>query len=153
MGDDLQFYTAAEVASLLRLNHQVVQRKLQSGALPGYRIGKEWRVERAQLLAWLDEHSNQRTAEERVLATFTTDDGRLSSLPVPRAKREVVLRHVAASFEHGRTYSEREMSTALRAFHDDVATLRRELVSAKLFVRTADGTYKRAAPREAALRG
>lgn len=147
MGEDLQFYTAAEVAGLLRLNHQVVQRKLQAGELPGYRIGKEWRVERAQLLAWLEAHSNQRSDAERVLATFTGDDGRLTALPVPRAKRDVVLRHVARAFTPDRTYSEREMNTVLRTFHDDVATLRRELISTRLFVRTPDGTYKRAAAR------
>ena len=34
MGDDLTFYTAAEVADLLRLHLQVVQRKLQAGEMP-----------------------------------------------------------------------------------------------------------------------
>ena len=51
-------YTAGEVAELLRLNHQVVQRKLQAGDIPGYRIGREWRVEHSQLLGWLEKHSN-----------------------------------------------------------------------------------------------
>ena len=54
-------YTAGEVAELLRLNHQVVQRKLQAGDIPGYRIGREWRVEQSQLMDWLEKHSNQRT--------------------------------------------------------------------------------------------
>src|SRR4051812_36576012 len=59
---DLVLYTANEVADLLRLHHQVVQRKLQAGEIPGYRIGREWRVERTQLLAWLEQHSNQQPA-------------------------------------------------------------------------------------------
>jgi excisionase family DNA binding protein len=58
--EDPQFYTSAEVADLLRMNHQVVQRKLQAGEIPAYRIGREWRVERAQLMEWLESHSNRR---------------------------------------------------------------------------------------------
>ena len=50
---DLTFYTAAEVAEMLRLNHQVVLRKLQAGEIPGYKIGKEWRIEKGRLLGWL----------------------------------------------------------------------------------------------------
>ena len=75
---DLTFYTSAEVAQLLRLHPQVVQRKLQAGAIPGYRIGREWRVEREQLIAWLEQHSNQRarSPEMRVVENFFTLDGR-----------------------------------------------------------------------------
>ena len=77
-------YTAAEVAELLRLNHQVVQRKLQAGDIPGYRIGREWRVEHSQLIGWLERHSNQRRATSdagKVLRNFLDDDGRLRSIP------------------------------------------------------------------------
>ena len=138
-------YTAAEVAELLRLNHQVVQRKLQAGEIPGYRIGREWRVEQSQLMGWLEKHSNQRRVTSdagKVLQTFLDDDGRLRSIPASRAKRAVVLEYLADQLEAGRTYRERELNTVLRRFHDDVATLRRELVGAKLVVRTTDGVYK-----------
>jgi excisionase family DNA binding protein len=138
-------YTAAEVADLLRLNQQVVQRKLQAGEIPGYRIGREWRVEQSQLMDWLEQHSNQRRVTSdagKVLRTFLDDDGRLRSIPVSRAKRAVVLEYLADQLEAGRTYRERELNAVLRRFHDDVATLRRELVGAKLVVRTTDGVYK-----------
>ncbi len=137
-------YTAGEVAELLRLNHQVVQRKLQAGDIPGYRIGREWRVEHSQLLGWLEKHSNRRTSSDasKVLRAFLDEEGRLRSIPVSRAKRAVVLEYLADHLEAGRTYGERELSGVLRRFHDDVATLRRELVGAKLVVRTTDGVYK-----------
>jgi hypothetical protein len=35
------------------------------------------------------------------------------------------------------------VSNVLRRFHEDTATLRREMVGLKLFVRTPDGVYKR----------
>lgn len=132
-------YTAAEVADLLRMNHQVVQRKLQAGEIPGYRIGREWRVERAQLMAWLERHSNQRGP----LDSHFTDDGRLRALPAKRTERRPVLERIAAGFAPDRTWPEIDLNTELRRFHDDVAALRRELIAEKLFIRTPDGVYKR----------
>jgi excisionase family DNA binding protein len=145
---ELAFYTAAEVAQLLRLNPQVVQRKLQAGAIPGYQIGREWRVERAQLLDWLEQHSNQRarTPSARIVQNFFTSEGRLRSIPAQRSKRQVVLDRLASEFAPDRTYSEREVNTVLRRFHDDVATIRRELVATKKLMRTRNGVYKRVSP-------
>ena len=151
---DLTFYTSAEVAQLLRLHPQVVQRKLQAGAIPGYRIGREWRVEREQLIAWLEQHSNQRarSPEMRVVENFFTADGRLRAIPAQRSKRNVVLERLAAEFEPARSYNEREVNAILRRFHDDVATIRRELIATKKLVRTRNGVYKRSGSTEPALR-
>ena len=123
---EIVLYTAGEVAELLRLNHQVVQRKLQAGDIPGYRIGREWRVEQSQLRDWLEKHSNQRATDAgKVLRNFLDKEGRLRSIPVSRAKRAVVLEYLADHLEAGRTYRERELSAVLRRFHDDVATQER----------------------------
>lgn len=142
---DVVLYTAAEVAEILRMNHQVIQRKLQAGEIPAYRIGREWRVEKAQLMTWLERHSNQkaRTPAERVLATFFAEDGRLRSLPAPHAKRKIVLERLLEPFEKNRTYTEVEVNDLLRPFHDDVASLRRELIAWKMLSRTR-GIYRRA---------
>lgn len=148
----LTLYTAAEVAEVLRLNPQVVQRKLQAGEIPGYRIGREWRVEHGKLLEWLEEHSNQRSPDDKLLANWFDRDGRLKALPVQRKKRDVVLRHLAERFSTERTYTEREMNADLRKAHDDVAMLRREFVMTGLFVRTTNGVYKRVGRGEPALR-
>lgn len=137
-------YTSAEVAELLRLNHQVVQRKLQAGEIPGYRIGREWRVERAQLLSWLDQHSNQR---RHPADAWFDKEGRLTSIPAKRSLRRPVLARLAAAFEPDRAYREREVNTVLRRFHHDVASLRREMVAERFFVRTPDGVYKSVLPR------
>jgi excisionase family DNA binding protein len=140
VAEDLSFYTSAEVASLLRLNVQVVQRKLQAGEIPGYRVGKDWRVERAQLLEWLERYSNQRG---RPLTDRWFDkSGRLKSLPAQRAKRRAVLGRIAEQFEPGRSYKEPELNNLLRDVFEDVAYLRRELVAESLFTRSA-GIYRR----------
>lgn len=136
--EPLTLYTSAEVADILKLNHQVVQRKLQAGEIPAYRIGREWRVERAQLMSWLEERSNQRHPTDH----WFTKDGRLRSLPKKQSLRLPVLTRLAASFEPNRVYPEREVNAVLRRFHNDVAGIRREMVAEGLFVRTRDGIYK-----------
>ena len=147
MSGELRLYTAAEVADLLRMNHQVIQRKLQAGEIPGYRIGREWRVEHDQLVGWLDTHSNQRAANRDGTAPFFDRDGHLTSIPASRKKRDAVLARLAAEFEPQRAYKEAEVNAILRRFHDDVAYLRRELIATKHLVRTRDGIYKKASAR------
>ena len=65
--------------------------------------------------------------EAQVLRRFVRG-GRLLSIPVARAKRLLVLDHLAGLFEPGRRYPEAEVNEALRAYHPDYATLRRYLV-------------------------
>jgi excisionase family DNA binding protein len=139
----LILYTAAEVAEVLRLNPQVVQRKLQAGEIPGYRIGRDWRVEESQLRGWLEQHSNQRRENVDGTAPWFDADGRLKAIPTQKKKRDAILVRLAEHFEPDRTYTERQVSNVLRRFHEDTATLRREMVGLRLFVRTREGVYKR----------
>lgn len=125
---------------MLRMNHQVIQRKLQAGDIPAYRIGREWRVEREQFLAWLEGHSNRK--RDAADAWFD-GEGRLTALPAKPSLRRPVLERLAAEFEPGRTYRESDVNAILRRFHEDVAGLRREMVGEKLFVRSPGGVYKR----------
>lgn len=68
-GDRLRFFTSAEVAEILKMHPQVITRKLQAGDLAGYKLGKDWRVSEAQLMDFLERHSNRR---ERPAAEPTT---------------------------------------------------------------------------------
>jgi excisionase family DNA binding protein len=95
----LVLYTAAEVAEVLRLNPQVVQRKLQAGEIPGYRLGREWRVEEGQLREWLEQHSNQRPENVDGTAHWFTTDGRLKAIPTQKRKRDAILVRLAQHFE------------------------------------------------------
>jgi DNA-binding transcriptional ArsR family regulator len=76
------------------------------------------------------EHSEPRTGEEpddRVIRAFF-DGPRLRQMPASRKKRVAVLRHLLLRFEPGQEYPEPQVNDLLRVAHDDVATLRRELV-------------------------
>jgi biotin operon repressor len=63
----------------------------------------------------------------KVLRDFF-DGERLKRLPAQRKKRVIVLEHVLTRFEPDSDYDERTVNDMLRPAHDDVATLRRELV-------------------------
>ncbi len=78
------------------------------------------------------------------------DGDRLKHLPASRKKRVIVLRHLLERFEPGRDYPEREVNDLLRIAHDDVATLRRELVDYG-FMNRDRGIYRLAS--ELPLRG
>lgn len=64
-------------------------------------------------------------------------DGRLTSVPVRRKARIVVLLELLRRFEPGRGYPEREVNDILREAHDDVAYLRREMVDYGFMTRDA----------------
>jgi excisionase family DNA binding protein len=147
----LHFYTASEVAEILRLNHQVLARKLQAGEIPAYKIGKDWRIEEGELRSWLRLASNRPPesgdSEEDVIRRHFFEGGRLKQIPGRRSKRNVVLRILARSFEPGRRYSEKEVSETLATFHPDFATLRRELIMASIMKREG-GQYWRVSEDE-----
>lgn len=81
--------------------------------------------------------------DRKVLSDFLVD-GKLKTIPAQRKKRDVIVRFLAQQFEPDRTYTEREVNLIIADYHDDFATLRRELIMAKLLVRDG-GTYWRPA--------
>lgn len=79
----------------------------------------------------------------KVLRDFF-DGERLKQIPAQRKKRVIVLEHLLGRFEPEREYPERTVNDLLRAAHDDVATLRRELVDYG-YLNRAHGIYRVAA--------
>jgi len=80
--------------------------------------------------------------ETRVLATFLEPDGRLKSIPASRRKRWVVLKWLTRRFEEDRRYPEAEVNEIIQRSHWDNATLRRELIGARMLAREG-GVYWR----------
>jgi hypothetical protein len=83
--------------------------------------------------------------EAQVLSRFFRGE-RLVELPAQRTKRLVVLERLALEFEAGVRYAEPEVNATLRRFHDDHATLRRQLVD-EGFLDRAEGEYWRSGGR------
>jgi biotin operon repressor len=79
------------------------------------------------------------------------DGERLKTIPSQRKRRVIVLQQLLERFAVDRVYTEREVNDLLRPAHDDVATLRRELVDYGFMLRDR-GIYQvtRAAPERSA---
>ena len=139
----MNFYTTAELAEKLKMNIQVVARKLQSGEIAGYKMGKDWRIEEAAIQAWLEKISNQRamTTRDKVLATYIKD-GRLTHLPAQHKKRVYILEFFLEQFEHSRTYTEPEINAVIQKHFDDYCTVRREFIGEKMMTRR-NSIYRR----------
>jgi len=67
--------------------------------------------------------------------------GKLKSIPVQEKKRKIVLEIIAKQFEYGKTYTEKEVNIIIADFHDDFATIRREMVELNILERN-HGIYK-----------
>ncbi|MCC6792918.1 MAG: DUF2087 domain-containing protein [Thermomicrobiales bacterium] len=87
-----------------------------------------------------DASSDEERERAKVIRDFFDGD-RLKQIPAQRKKRVIVLQHLVARFEPEREYHEREVNDILRPAHDDVATLRRELVDYG-FMNRAGGVYR-----------
>ena len=90
----------------------------------------------------LAEGVDMQSYERKVIDDYTLPGGRLKTIPAQRKKLEVVLQHIVQDFEPGTHYSEAQVNAILSAYHDDTATLRRELVGYRLLKRNA-GEYWR----------
>ncbi len=79
------------------------------------------------------------TPEQVVVRNYLLPDGRLKTIPAQRKKLLAVLRHVAHAFQPGRQYAEKEVNEILKGFHEDTASLRRELVGYGIMAREGGG--------------
>lgn len=76
----------------------------------------------------LDERVQQDAYREKVLKAFFKH-GRLVQIPAQLKKRQIILEVILEEFEPERRYSEIEVNRILVEYHEDVATLRRSLIS------------------------
>ena len=77
--------------------------------------------------------------DNKVIKDYSKRDGSLKILPAQRKKLEAILRHVVKSFDTGKRYSEKSVNEILAGYHEDTATLRRELVGYGLMQRENGG--------------
>jgi excisionase family DNA binding protein len=59
-GKDLPvMLTISEVAEYLKLHELTVRRLAREGELPAFKVGRQWRIQRAKLQDWIDARSGQ----------------------------------------------------------------------------------------------
>ncbi|MFN7249889.1 MAG: metalloregulator ArsR/SmtB family transcription factor [Anaerobacillus sp.] len=77
----------------------------------------------------------------KVLNNFLQENGKLKNIPAQHKKKLIILEHLIKGLENGKTYSEREINEHIKQYHEDFATLRRELIMNQFMFRQ-DGQYE-----------
>lgn len=152
-----QPYSVEELASLLHLRASTVSHHLARLSEAGLVTAKAegyysvYRLETEHLEKMAQRLLSQETLpaeaagvdldsfDRKVVADYSLADGRLKTIPSQRKKLEAILRHIVRTFEPGRRYSEKQVNEILSRFHDDTASLRRELIGARLMAREGGG--------------
>lgn len=78
--------------------------------------------------------------DRKVVSNYSLPDGRLKTIPAQRKKLDAILNYVVRSFKVGEILNEHQVNQVLKKYHDDTATLRRELIGAGLLDRSTDGS-------------
>ena len=152
-----QPYSVEELAALVGLKPSTVSHHLAKLSKVGlvhartesyynvYQLNKDALDEKARSLFTNDDLNasiadvDLSAYDQKVVADYTRKDGSLKTIPAQKKKLEAVLRYVVEGFEKGKRYSEKRVNEILKGYHDDTATLRRELVGFGLMQREGGG--------------
>jgi hypothetical protein len=139
--------TAADLA--LPVAQRALDRLVKGGLVQigpaGYRVREERLAATARQAAKARRRGvvdESLTSGQREVLNHFLVNGRLTTIPASRSKRLVVLDYLAAKFEPGRVYPERDVNFMLGMVHADYAALRRLLVD-EGFLHRRDGFYWR----------
>ncbi len=77
--------------------------------------------------------------DNKVVRDYTRKDGSLKTIPSQRKKLDAILRYLVQAFDLNKRYSEKKVNEILGKYHEDVASLRRELVGSGLMKREGGG--------------
>jgi len=88
----------------------------------------------------LAENMDMEAFERKVLSDCLLPDGHLKTIPSQQKKLQPILRRIIRDFSPGVSYTEKQVNEILARYHEDTASLRRELISTRLLSRQLDGT-------------
>ena len=85
-----------------------------------------------------DEQQKREEAYRRKVISAFFEYGKLRSIPVQRKKKLICYEQIAARFEIGKVYEEKEVNEIILAVHEDYCTIRRDMISEGIFRREGD---------------
>jgi len=150
-------YSVEELAALLKLKPSTVSHHLSKLSEAGlvsshaesyysvYQLDRKVLEEKSRTIFSNEELSTVASEvdvdayDSKVVKDFTKRDGSLKTIPAQQKKLEAILRHVVKSFNVGKRYSEKRVNEILSQYHEDTATLRRELIGYGLMEREGGG--------------
>lgn len=77
---------------------------------------------------------------QKVIDSFF-EYGRLKVIPAQRKKKRIILEEIAKAFATDVVYTEKQVNEVILNYHEDVCTIRRDMISEKLMERE-DGQYR-----------
>jgi biotin operon repressor len=152
-----QPYTVEQLAAMLGLKASTISHHLSKLAEVGlvsakaegyysvYQLEKDalsgnmQRIFSSEQIAAVTADVDMDAFDRKVIKDYSTPIGRLKTIPAQRKKLEAILRHVVIAFQPGTRYSEKQVNEILSRFHEDTASLRRELVGSGLMQREGGG--------------
>jgi excisionase family DNA binding protein len=139
-----EFFTTSELAEKLKMNVQVITRKVQAGEIRAYKIGKEWRIPEPSVYEWLESNANTGNgrSRRRAVSSSTGTDTPATRAKPRSGKRQDVLEYILAQFEPNRLYREEEVDRIISRHDNDCSAVRSEFVAQKMMEK-ADGHYRR----------
>ena len=137
-----EFFTTAELAKKLKMNVQVITRKVQAGEIEAFKIGKDWRIPEAAVAKWLERHSNKNGGPASRSGSRPTAKKNGDTLPTQPSKRKYLLEYILAQFEPNKEYTEEEVDRTISRHHDDSNAVRSEFISEAMMERV-NGHYRR----------
>jgi predicted transcriptional regulator len=155
-----QPYSVEQLAAVLKLSESTISHHLarlaEAGLVEGhtssyysiYSLKVETLEEKSRrllsrtLLLSLAQDEDLEAYDRKVLYDYLLPNGRFKEIPAQRKKLEVLLHYAVREFQPGQRYPEKQINEILRRFHEDTATLRRELVGYKLLGREKGEYWK-----------
>ena len=83
----------------------------------------------------MDEQQKREEEYRRKVIKAFFEYGKLRSIPVQRKKKIICYEQIAAHFEPGKVYEEKEVNEIILAVHEDYCTIRRDMISEGIFRR------------------
>ena len=83
----------------------------------------------------MDEQQKREDEYRRKVIKAFFEYGKLRSIPVQRKKKIICYEEIAAHFEPGKVYEEKEVNEIISPIHEDYCTIRRDMISEGIFRR------------------
>jgi len=141
-----EFFTTSELADKLKMNVQVITRKVQAGEITAYKIGKDWRIPEQSVFDWLEQRSNKngrpKASARRNVRLVKQTEGKTITPPSRRTKRTYLLEYILAQVEPNKAYGEDDLDRLIGRYDSEPSAVRDELVSEGM-IEAVDGKYRR----------
>ncbi|RKX18627.1 MAG: hypothetical protein DRP35_08955 [Candidatus Zixiibacteriota bacterium] len=138
-----EFFTTAELAKKLKMNTQVITRKIQSGEIRAYKIGKDWRIPEQSVFDWLENNVNEKgkQSKKQTKKQIISED-KTGKLMLKTNKKKYLLEYILAQFEPNLKYSESDLNKIINRYHSDIKTIRNDFINEQM-MELSEGYYCR----------